>query len=93
MHRPKKLQKSLPLCHPKEKLFLKSLPSKIFKTVDTQVKQTENEINKITAKSQIYIDLTMTEDRRPANNSRFAKAGVLWFYDSEVLNSSFLLLM
>ncbi|MBM3418590.1 MAG: hypothetical protein FJY17_06700 [Bacteroidetes bacterium] len=29
----------------------------------------------------------------PAGNSRFAKAGVLCFYDSEVLNSSFVLLM
>jgi hypothetical protein len=36
-----------------------------------------------------------TDDRkegRPAN-SRFAKAGVLCFYNSEVLNSSFLHLM
>jgi hypothetical protein len=36
-----------------------------------------------------------TDDRkegRPAN-SRFAKAGVLCFYDSEVLNSSFVHLM
>jgi hypothetical protein len=29
----------------------------------------------------------------PATNSRFAKAGVLCFYDSEVLNSSFVHLM
>ncbi len=29
----------------------------------------------------------------PATNSRFAKAGVSCFYDSEVLNSSFVLLM
>jgi hypothetical protein len=29
----------------------------------------------------------------PAANSRFAKAGVSCFYDSEVLNSSFVLLM
>jgi hypothetical protein len=29
----------------------------------------------------------------PAANSRFAKAGVLCFYDSEVLNSSFVHLM
>jgi len=32
-------------------------------------------------------------DRRAAANSRFAKAGVSCFYDSEVLNSSFVLLM
>ena len=32
-------------------------------------------------------------DRITATNSRFAKAGVLCFYDSEVLNSSFVLLM
>ncbi len=31
--------------------------------------------------------------RTPAANSRFAKAGVLCFYDSEVLNSSFVHLM
>jgi len=48
--------------------FLKSLPSKIFKTANTQAKQTENEINKMTEKAQIYKDLTMTEDRRPAYN-------------------------
>ena len=29
----------------------------------------------------------------PATNSRFAKAGVSCFYDSEVLNSSFVLLL
>ncbi len=31
--------------------------------------------------------------RRAATNSRFAKAGVSCFYDSEVLNSSFVFLM
>lgn len=36
-----KLQKSFHLCHPKENYFLKSLPSKIFKTADTHAKQTE----------------------------------------------------
>jgi len=30
---------------------------------------------------------------KPAANSRFAKAGVLCFYDSEVLNSIFVHLM
>jgi len=34
-----------------------------------------------------------TGQRRVAYNSRFAKAGVLCFYDSEVLNSSFVHLM
>lgn len=32
-------------------------------------------------------------ERKPAHNSRFAKAGVSYFYDSEVLNSSFVHLM
>jgi len=32
-------------------------------------------------------------DRKPTANSRFAKAGVSCFYESEVLNSSFVLLM
>ena len=31
--------------------------------------------------------------RKPTPNSRFAKAGVSCFYDSEVLNSSFMHLM
>jgi hypothetical protein len=31
--------------------------------------------------------------RSPATNSRFAKAGVWCFYESEVLNLSFVLLM
>lgn len=35
----------------------------------------------------------MTEKRSPAANSRFAKAGVSCFYDSEVQNSSFVHLM
>lgn len=40
------------------------------------------------------MDLTFTSnDRRPACNSRFAKAGISCFYDSEVLNSSFVHLM
>ncbi len=29
------------------------------------------------------------QNRMPATKSRFAKAGVLCFYDSDVLNSSF----
>jgi hypothetical protein len=32
-------------------------------------------------------------ERKPTANSRFAKAGVLCFYDIEVLNSSFVHLM
>ena len=36
-----KLQKSFHLCHPKENYFLKPLPSKIFKTADTQARQTQ----------------------------------------------------
>jgi hypothetical protein len=32
---------------------------------------------------------TYIKSRMPATNSRFAKAGVLCFYESEVLNSSF----
>jgi hypothetical protein len=31
----------------------------------------------------------LAKDRTPAGNSRFAKAGVSCFYESEVLNSSF----
>ncbi len=41
---------------------------------------------------QTRLDSTSTE-RRAACNSRFAKAGVSCFYDSEVLNSSFVHLM
>ena len=37
--------------------------------------------------------LDQTDKRSPAANSRFAKAGVSCFYDSEVLNSSFMHLM
>ena len=39
--------------------------------------------------------MTNTADRikERTHNSRFAKAGVSCFYDSEVLNSSFVLLM
>jgi len=35
----------------------------------------------------------MTKNRTAACNSRFAKAGVSCFYDSKVLNSSFVHLM
>ena len=35
----------------------------------------------------------LMKQKTPACNSRFAKAGVLCFYDSEVLNSSFVHLM
>jgi hypothetical protein len=34
-----------------------------------------------------------TKERTAAANSRFAKAGVSYFYESEVLNSSFVRLM
>jgi hypothetical protein len=34
-----------------------------------------------------------TEEKQQTANSRFAKAGVSCFYDSEVLNSSFVHLM
>jgi hypothetical protein len=41
--------------------------------------------------------MSLTSDpwtsRKAADNSRFAKAGVSCFHDSEVLNSSFVLLM
>jgi hypothetical protein len=73
-----KLQMNFHLCQPKENSFLKSLPSKIFKTANTQPKQTENEINKMTAKAQTYNDLTMTEDRRPAYNNTYPKVAVQW---------------
>ena len=35
----------------------------------------------------------MTKERKTTANSSFAKAGVSYFYDSEVLNSSFVHLM
>jgi hypothetical protein len=35
----------------------------------------------------------MITDKRAAGNSRFAKAGVSCFYESEMLNSSFVYLM
>ena len=35
------------------------------------------------------MDLKLTTERKTGANSRFAKAGVSCFYDSEVLNSSF----
>ncbi len=78
-----KLQKSFHLCHPKEYYFLKSLPSKIFKTANTQAKQTENATNKMIAKTQKYNDLTMTEDRRPAYNITYTQAGVSCFVGQE----------
>jgi len=64
----KKLQKSFHPCHPKENYFLKSFPTKIFKTANTLAKQTENENKKMIRKSQKHTDLTMTVDRRPAYN-------------------------
>jgi hypothetical protein len=39
------------------------------------------------------LELTQTDRRKTGANSRFAKAGVSYFYDSEVLNSSFVHLM
>jgi hypothetical protein len=57
----------------------------------------------MTEKAQIYKDLTMTEDRRPAYNSTYPKVAVQWlnqalcFYqsfclvDSEVLRNRQLL--
>jgi len=38
------------------------------------------------------LDITSKNEGRP-DNSRFAKAGVSCFYDSDVLNSSFVRLM
>ncbi len=35
----------------------------------------------------------MTNSKKPAGNSRFAKAGVSYFYENEVLNSSLMHLM
>ena len=39
------------------------------------------------------VGLNIFTDRKTPANSRFAKAGVSCFYDSEVLNSSFVHLM
>ena len=82
-HKDQKLQKSFHLCHPKENYFLKSLPSKIFKTADTQARQTENRNYKMTAKTQKYNNLTMTVDRRPAYNITYTQAGVSCFVGQE----------
>ena len=41
----------------------------------------------------IYKITHLLTNKSPAGNSRFAKAGVSCFYDSEVLNSSFVHLM
>ena len=68
--------------------FLKSLPSKIFKTANTQAKQTENEINKMTEKAQIYNDLTLKEDRRPAYNSTYKKLAVQWLNEVQFFNQT-----
>ena len=38
-------------------------------------------------------DKPTEEKKHRSDNSRFAKAGVSWFYDNEVLNSSFVHLM
>jgi len=64
-----KFAKELPPLPPDRKLFFKTPPLKIFKTADTQAKQTEIRTNKMTSKTQKYRDLTLTEDRRPAYNS------------------------
>jgi len=40
-HTNQKLQKSFHLCHPREKLFFKIYPSKIFKTSNAQATQTD----------------------------------------------------
>ena len=63
--------------------FLKSLPSKIFKTANTQTNKTENGTNKMTAKGQKYSDLTMTVDRRPAYNITYTQAGGSCFVGQE----------
>ena len=45
-------------------------------------------------KNSSKIETTQLQtDKSPAGNSRFAKAGVSCFYDSEVLNLSFVHLM
>jgi hypothetical protein len=41
----------------------------------------------------MWTDIKQTEDRKTPYNSRFAKAGGSCVYDSEVLNSSFVLLL
>ena len=47
-----------------------------------------NEINELTT-----MLTNRRQNRMSATNSRFAKAGVSCFYDCEVLNSSFVLLL
>ena len=41
----------------------------------------------------VYVLQNLKGNKMPAGNSRFAKAGVSCFYESEVLNSSFVHLM
>jgi len=48
----------------------------------------ENEINKMTAKAQIYNDLTMTVDRRPAYNSTYKKLAVQWLNEVRFFNQT-----
>ncbi len=56
MHKPK-IAKELPPLPPEGKIILKSLPSKIFKTADTQARQTETRTSKMTNIAQRYHDL------------------------------------
>lgn len=41
----------------------------------------------------IFFTVEITNDKRTVPNSRFAKTGVSWFFNSEVLNSNFVHLM
>ena len=43
----------------------------------------------MTAKAQIYNDLTITEDRRPAYNSTYKKLAVQWLNEVQFFNQTF----
>jgi len=43
----------------------------------------------MTAKAQIYNDLTITEDRRPAYNNTYKKMAVQWLNEVQFFNQTF----
>lgn len=86
-HRSQNLAKSVLFPTQEEIQFFFSLPLEKIKTPDTQTDMTK------TVKLNKENGLQTRWTRTPAGNSRFAKAGVSCFYESEVLNSVFLHLM
>ena len=74
---------------PKRKIVFKKFPTlqKKNKTPDTQARQKST--RQMTETDDIKMVVTHDRQGTPAYNSRFAKAGVSCFYESEVQNSSF----